>query len=155
VLLKKGVVYKLKYKGLVYYLFSTINNDGWKRIVDKTANFYKKLNEYKSNFPHKATLFNDKELVFGREIEEDEPIGDENGKVIKFDCNSANETITPKTNLRLDQKSIISSLSYNSLLSDIWKTSQSQILKFSIRLASQKQILALLVCSSVIKTDIK
>lgn len=124
VLLKRGVVYKLKYKGLDYYLFSTINNDGWKRIVDKTANFYKKLKEYKSNFPHKATLFNNKELVFGREIEEDEPIGDENGKVIKFDCNSANETITPKTNLRLDQKSIISSLPYSSLLSDIWKTSQ-------------------------------
>ena len=97
-----GRVYRLKYRGNLYYFFESVDNSWWRLITEKTAHFYELVNNYKSNFEYRGTVLKAENLVFGREINKEESIGYPNGEKIKFNCTSANSTIEPVTNLRLD-----------------------------------------------------
>ncbi len=97
------ILYKLEYKGNEYYMFQAVNNAWWKNIVDKTAIFYEKLNEFKTNYPSDTNTLNDENLVFGRKITKDEPVGVPNtNEFYWFPLNTVGAAITPTTNLTVD-----------------------------------------------------
>jgi hypothetical protein len=98
-------LYKFKYLNNEYYMFQRLNNEIWRRIVELTAAFYEKLEEYKNNYPYRGTLFDNKvskQLIFGRAITKDESVGSVNGEPKSFPCDETMANISPITNLTKD-----------------------------------------------------
>lgn len=117
-------LYSVEYEGKQYLLFHAMNNLWWKRIVEKTAVFYNKVNAFKANFPEDTSALNESELLFGRIITKDEPIGENKPEGTKnwywFEFNPESAFVYPKTNLRNDNEAtnVIADNDYNNMFTN-------------------------------------